>query len=93
VELSSSPSLSLDVGADAGRAWRLIVFVNNDKVLSQLIQGDSLKKEGGSEYLWKHIDVDLSKYGKRSVVIRLYDLVLVSGYQAGNSYWRNIKVQ
>ncbi len=93
VDLSDHPSLGFDVGADAGRAWRVTVFVNNDELLSQLIQGDSLKKESGSEQFWKHIELDLSKYHKQSVVIRLYDFVLVPGYQAGNSYWRNLEIQ
>jgi hypothetical protein len=92
VNLNDKPSLSVDVGADAGRAWRLMIFVNNDKLLSQLIQGDSLTKESGSEHLWKHIDLDLSNYRNQSVVIRLYDLVLVPGFQAGNSYWRNLQI-
>jgi ADP-ribosylglycohydrolase len=92
VDLNDKPSLSVDVGADAGRAWRLMIFVNNDKLLSQLIQGDSLRKESGSEHLWTHIDLDLSNYRNQSVVIRLYDLVLVPGLQAGNSYWRNPQI-
>jgi len=44
-----------------------MIFVNNDKLLGQLIQGDSLMKESGSEHLWKHIDLDLSNYRNQSV--------------------------
>src|SRR5258708_21767463 len=39
VELSDTPFLTFDAGADAGRAWHLQVFVNNDKLLDQLIEG------------------------------------------------------
>jgi hypothetical protein len=82
VRLSDTPSLSFDAGADAGHAWRLQVFVNNDKVLSQLIDGR-----------WKHQTLDLTPYRNQTVVIRLYDLILVPGHQAGNSYWKNLTLQ
>jgi hypothetical protein len=37
---------------------------------------------------WEHIHLDLNAYKSQSVVIRLYDLILVPGHEAGNSYWR-----
>jgi hypothetical protein len=42
---------------------------------------------------WEHIHLDLSAYKKQSVVIRLYDLILVPGHQAGNSYWKKPQLQ
>ena len=91
--LSGHPSLSFDAGADAGRAWRLEVFVNNDKVLDELIEGNKLQRENASHRGWKHIDLDLAAYRNQSVVIRLYDLILVPGHEAGNSYWKRLSIQ
>ena len=42
---------------------------------------------------WEHIHLDLGAYRKQSVVIRLYDLILVPGHEAGNSYWKKPKLQ
>ena len=36
VELSDIPALDLDVGAEAGCAWQLNIFVNDDKVFDRL---------------------------------------------------------
>jgi hypothetical protein len=93
VELSDTPFLTFDAGADAGRAWHLQVFVNNDKLLDQLIEGRSMTQENALDRHWEHIHLDLSAYRKQSVVIRLYDLVLVPNHHAGNSYWRGLQLQ
>jgi hypothetical protein len=93
VELSDTPSLTFDAGADAGRAWHLEVFVNNDEVLDQLIEGSPMMQEKALEHHWEHIHLDLTAYKKQFVVIRLYDLVLVPNHQAGNSYWRSLRLQ
>jgi hypothetical protein len=82
VQLSGAPSISFDAGADAGHAWRLAVFIDNDKVLEQLIDGG-----------WKHVSLDLSGYRNQTVVIRLYDMILVPGHEAGNSYWKNLTIR
>jgi hypothetical protein len=92
VELSDTPFLTFDAGADAGRAWHLQVFVNNDKFLDQLIEGHSTQ-ESALERHWEHIHLDLAAYRKQSVVIRLYDLILVPNHHAGNSYWRGLQLQ
>jgi len=93
VELGDRPSITFDAGADAGRTWRLVVFVNNDRVLDELIAGDALAEGNASGRHWEHISIDLAAFKGQSVVIRLYDLVLVPNHYAGNSYWRNIQVQ
>lgn len=93
VELSDTPSLTFDAGADAGRAWHLQVFVNNDKLLDRLIEGSPTMQENALEHHWERIHLDLATYRKQSVVIRLYDLVLVPNHQAGNSYWRGLQLQ
>jgi hypothetical protein len=93
VKLSADPSLSFDAGADAGHAWRLQVFINNDRVLDQLIDGAKLPIDDSSKRAWKHQSLDLTSYRNQPVVIRLYDLILVPGHEAGNSYWKNLKLQ
>lgn len=90
VRLSDNPSLSFDVGADAGCAWHLAVFVNNDRVHDHMIQGVALGKGKASDRHWEHIHLSLAAYKTQSVVIRLYDLVLVPNHYVGNSYWRRL---
>jgi len=46
-----------------------------------------------SERHWEQIHLDLSAYKKKSVVIRLYDLILVPGHEAGSSYWKKLQIQ
>jgi hypothetical protein len=93
VKLGADPSLSFDTGADAGRVWHLQVFVNNDRLLDRIVDGTALPKDGSSMRGWEHHSLDLSSYKNQSVVIRLYDLVLIPGREAGNSYWKNVKLQ
>jgi hypothetical protein len=93
VKLSDSPSLTFDAGAGAGRTWHLVVFVNNDKVHDQLIEGDALTQGNASDCHWEHIHLDLTAYKKQSVVIRLYDLVLVPNHYAGNSFWSHLELR
>ena len=93
LSLSENPSLSFDAGADHGRAWHLDVFVNNDKILDKLIDGASAPQEGSPARHWEHVQLDLSAYKGQSVVIRLYDLILIPGHLAGNSYWKNLAIQ
>ena len=92
-QLSAAPSLSFDAGADAGHAWRLDVFINNDRIFSELIDGAKLPPDESTKRGWKHLNLDLAKYANQAVVIRLYDLILVPGHQAGNSYWKNLALQ
>jgi hypothetical protein len=93
VDLGAVPSLDFEVGADAGRTWHLVVFVNNDKQLDRLIEGEPLKQGEVSEPHWEKIHLDLAGYRNQSVVIRLYDFVLVPNRYAGNSYWRSVTVR
>jgi len=91
--LGDHPLLSFDAGVDAGRAWHLAVYANNDKILDQLIDADKLPHDDGSERSWQHIRIDLSAYRNQAVVLRLYDLVLIPGHEAGNSYWKELGLQ
>lgn len=93
VALSDRPLLTFDVGADAGRTWHLVVFVNNDKVHEQMVEGDALTLANTPDRHWEHIRLDLTVFRNQSVVVRLYDLVLVPNHYAGNSYWKNLRLQ
>ena len=93
VQLSNSPSIDFDAGVDPGRSWRLEVFVNNDKLLSRMIEGEPAKPGDTPQRHWEHIHLDLSAYRNQPVIIRLYDLILVPGHEAGNSYWKKLELQ
>jgi hypothetical protein len=85
--------LTFDAGADPGSVWRLLVFVDNQKLIDREINGGSLPLAGvPAERRWESISVDLSPFENQEVVIRLYDLVLVPHQYAGNSYWRRLVV-
>ena len=93
VQPGADASLSFDAGADAGHAWRLQVFINNDKLLDRLVDGAKLPKDESSKRAWEHRNPDLARYRNQTAVIRLYDLILVPGHAAGNSDWKNFKLQ
>lgn len=92
VELGDNPTLTFEAGADAGSAWHLSVFVNNDNVLDKLIEGSPTTQGNTSERHWEQIHLAVTQYRKQTVVIRLYDLVLVPQHYAGNSYWRHLEL-
>ncbi len=85
--LGKDPALKFEAGVDPGRSWQLQVYVNDDKVLDQLIDGRSQTRG------WEHIDINLAKYANQEVVFRLYQRVLIPQHEAGNAYWRKLVVQ
>jgi len=88
VQLSKSPSLGLQVGADAGRAWELNVYANNKRLEKRIIEGGA---EGGRN--WQTIKVDLKDFAEKTVQLRLYQRVLVPNRVAGNAYWRALELK
>jgi hypothetical protein len=87
VRLGNQPSLQFKAGVDPGRAWQLQVYVNDDILLDELIDGVS------DTLSWREFNVDLSKYHGREVVLRLYQRVLIPHHEAGNAYWRDLVAQ
>ena len=87
VTLGKSPILKFKAGVDPGRAWQLLVNVNDDRVLDKLIEGKSKALE------WQDIEVNLSNYANQEVVLRLYQRVLIPHQEAGNAYWKDLTVQ
>lgn len=85
-KLGKDPALKFGAGVDPGRAWQLQVYVNDDKVLDKLIEGQSESRS------WQDIEVNLAKYANQEVVLRLYQRVLIPHHEAGNAYWRSLLV-
>ena len=86
LRLSDRPVLHFKAGVDAGRAWQLQVYVNDDQVLDTLVFGSA---KGRS---WREIQIDLKKYRNQEVALRLYQRVLIPHREAGNAYWRDLVV-
>jgi hypothetical protein len=86
------PSLKFQAGADLGRAWQLQVFIDDTKVLDKLIDGVFATDESATRH-WENIQIDLSGYANQTVVLQLYQRVLVPYHEAGNAYWRDLKVE
>ena len=86
LKLGDAPVLQFKAGVDPGRAWQLQVYVNDDRVTDQLIEGS------GDARAWQEVRLDLSKYKGQEVVLRLYQRVLVPHHEAGNAYWRELAV-
>jgi hypothetical protein len=84
--VGNHPVLKFKAGVDPGRAWQLQVYVNDDKVLDQLIEGESEMRQ------WQDLEINLSKYANQEVVLRLYQRVLIPHHEAGNAYWRDLAV-
>jgi ADP-ribosylglycohydrolase len=87
VRLNDKPALAFDAGVDPGRAWRLDVYVNDESVLDQVMEGKSPDRQ------WQSFHLDLSRYANQKVTLRLYQFVLVPGHEPGNAYWRNLHVE
>ncbi len=92
VALGPAPSLKFKAGVDVGRAWQLQVFVNDKRVFDKLIDGVYESDHADSRH-WEDISVDLADYQNQTVVLRLYQRVLVPHHEAGNAYWRDLMVQ
>jgi hypothetical protein len=87
VQLSAAPSLELHVGCDAGRAWELNVYADNEMLEKRIIEGGT---ESGRR--WQEIKVNLSAFANRTTHLRLYQRVLVPNRVAGNAYWKSIRL-
>jgi hypothetical protein len=88
LNVNGQKELTFDVGVDAKRVWELNVFINNKRVLNKKIEGNDEQKRK-----WESINVDISPYNLETITIRLYQRVLIPGKEAGNAYWKNIKIQ
>ncbi|MBI2927867.1 MAG: ADP-ribosylglycohydrolase family protein [Verrucomicrobia bacterium] len=87
VHLSAKPALTLEVGADAGRAWQLEVYADNKLLEKRIVEGGS---EGRA---WQNVRVHLGASVGQQVTLRLYQRVLLSGRVAGNACWKGIQLE
>ena len=85
-KIDTKSVLKFKAGVDAGRAWQLQVYVNDDKVLDKLIESHADTQE------WQDIEVSLGKYATQEVALRLYQRVLIPHHEAGNAYWRALSL-
>jgi len=86
--LSAAPKLSVEAGADGGRAWGLDVHVDNQRVLTRTIQAKTRDRS------WETVEVDLQAFAGKPVTLRLIQRVLLGPeYASGNAYWRNLKLE
>ncbi|MCU0917640.1 MAG: hypothetical protein MUC88_24215 [Planctomycetes bacterium] len=87
VRLGDQPVLSVEVGADAGRAWRLNAWVDNQRIEERLIEAP------GPGRSWRTVRLDLSAFAGREVQLRLYQLVLDQSVRSpGSAYWKNLRI-
>jgi len=85
VTLGDKPVLSLEAGADPGRAWLLNVWVDNRRAAERLIRGD------GAGRHWETVEIDLGPFAGRQVQLRICQLVLAHDIPSpGSAYWRNL---
>jgi hypothetical protein len=92
VTLGAKPTLSLDVGVDPGRAWKLELYVDDERILSRIIEAPRAAQKEAS-IVWQSIREDLPRFAGRQVQIRLYQLVLFTDRVAGTAYWRALELK
>lgn len=86
--LAAGAKLVVDVAADGGRAWALDVHVDNQRLLSKIVEAK------GSERQWQTVELDLNPQAGKQVTLRLIQRVLLGPeYASGNGYWRNLRLQ
>jgi hypothetical protein len=91
--LSDTPALNVEVAAEPGRVWELIVAVGNDQVHHQVITSD----DPGTVY--HPVKLDLARYAGREVTLRLVQKVTVAwdaqrtGKPPGAALWKNLVVK
>lgn len=86
LKLQNGNVFSFEAGVDSQRVWRCEVYINNQKVLDQLIEGSNVGQK------WYPMKIDLSPFKDSTVNIRVYQRVLIPGRAAGNAYWKNFKI-
>jgi hypothetical protein len=88
VRIPAGPArLALTVGAVPNRPWRLQVLINDNSVMSQVIEPGST----GKDPQYQKLELDLSKYAGKTVTLRMYHW-LVDGRPPGSAYWRSAEV-
>jgi len=84
VRLGERPVLTLQVAADAGREWRLAVYVNNKRVHNRSVKGATPRT-------WQEISLSLDGFAGQEVTLRLYQDVRTP--EPGNAYWKALRLE
>lgn len=107
LRLARDPVLRVEVAADPGRKWRLVIYLDNHRLFNEIIDGGPpLPESAGTDYpqplfeydkyplarKWKTVELDLSEFKNREVIIRLFQENWVNNSHPGNAYWKNLKV-
>ncbi|WP_321472133.1 ADP-ribosylglycohydrolase family protein [uncultured Paludibaculum sp.] len=81
VDLRGGKVMKLDVSAEENRAWRLEIYVNNQRVFGKLIEGT----------VTQTVTQPLPAGGPKSI-IRLYQQTLVGAKLPSPAHWRKITI-
>jgi hypothetical protein len=99
MELGPAPALDFEVGVDIGRSWRLQAYVNDRRVLNQVIEAPDTSPQRQPPAIphpaarhWRNIHLDLRQYQGQEVVFRLYQLTLNTPEMPGTAYWKHLTV-
>lgn len=86
VQLATNSSLSVEVAAEPGQAWQLMVYADNAKLIERMVIGGTARK-------FETISVNLGKAAGALSTIRLYQKVHnIDNLTPGSAFWRNLDV-
>lgn len=83
VEVGAGQHLQLEVAAAEGRAWKLSVFADNQRLLERLIEGRSLQV----------VQFGLEEFAGKSITLRLYQDTLVPDRLPSSARWLKAEVK
>lgn len=88
INLKQQKELKILAGSDPDRPWELIVYIDDEKVNSTVIEYVSENQK------WQEVIVDLKKYQGQEVKIRIFQNVLIKGSNklGGSAYWKDITI-
>lgn len=87
IKVVDKNTLVLTVAAEQNKAWKLRVFLDNNRVLDQMIENtDEANK-------WQTVKIDVSKYKGQEVIVRLYQNVDFSNKLTSIAFWKKIVME
>jgi len=89
VNITTQKNLALQVGAEEGRPWESIIYIDDTKAITKVIEASDEKGR------WQEVLVDLSAYQQQQVKIRMFQNVIIKGSNklGGNAYWKTANIQ
>jgi len=85
---ADASKLTIEVSADAGRAWEFSLLINNQEIETRLIVG-------GEKREWQTIEADLTPFAGKAVTLRLYQNLLTNNRlrPVSSAHWRSITLK